>query len=116
MEKVLVWTVGPVEAAVLRTTTGAVLRVNASGSVTTSGWGLPELRQKRVTAEGIVEFEFLAKKPTGITLQVISPIQASTGVPLPANAKGVRAISATNSATVLLGDVGLPLPPILQAF
>jgi hypothetical protein len=116
VEKDLVWTVGPVQAAVLRTAAGAILRVNASGTVTTSGWGLPELRQKRVTAEGIVEFEFLAKKPTGATLQVISPIQASTGVPLPANAKGVRVISATNSATVSLGEIGWPPPPILQAF
>lgn len=51
--------------------------VIASGTVPTSGWTEPELVDTcGAPADGNVHLDFVASKPAGIVLQVISPIGA----------------------------------------
>lgn len=83
------------------------LVVFASGEVTTSGWTGGELQPYvYVTppADGIYEFDFVAEPPTGVSLQVISPITAKEYVwaDFPKDLKGVRINSITNSIIELL--------------
>lgn len=55
------------------------------GKVVTSGWTNPELFAWRyITApeDGVQNFDFTAEEPSGITLQVISPISTSFHVPI----------------------------------
>jgi hypothetical protein len=74
-----------------------LIQVSATGMVPTGGWGMGTLRYRGTTDEGIVEFDFLGKKPTGIVTQAFAPISATTQIDQPENFRGVRVYSATNN-------------------
>jgi|GEM_PF-4829033 len=79
--------------------------IRACGRVTTSGWGPAWLRPiptKKPPKDGVYEFEFVAIPPSGIALQVISPIATPTQLWRPADGgevKGIRVIASTNEKT-----------------
>ena len=77
------------------------LVVKAQGKVATRGWTDASLtRVVYVTppADGIQDYEFQARRPTGMVPEVITPIAASDSWHDPAKwVKGVRVKSATNS-------------------
>lgn len=91
------------------------LVIDAQGEVPTSGWTSPRLSiyvYIQPPADGIQDFDFIATAPSGIVLQVISPISAQTtlqdidvenywgpGMPL----KGIRVHSASNKIEVVFG-------------
>lgn len=54
------------------------LSVTVSGLATTSGWENSELKplEKKLSADGILDLDFIAEPPDGISLQVLSPITA----------------------------------------
>lgn len=69
-----------------------MLTINASGFVSSGGWGAPELvafNYLLPPQDGIYDFTFMASPPTGIVIQVVSPIEVRHTVPL-ADIKGVR--------------------------
>ncbi|MEO1641814.1 MAG: hypothetical protein AAFR74_00655 [Pseudomonadota bacterium] len=55
------------------------LAVSATGVTTTTGWTQPELvpLEEELSADGILDLEFVAEAPTGIVPQVITPTAAS---------------------------------------
>lgn len=78
-----------------------ILVVQAAGNVPTGGWSHPKLvRVVYVTepADGIQDYEFMATPPSGMAIDVITPVQASDSWDNPPKwVKGVRVRSATNS-------------------
>jgi hypothetical protein len=77
-----------------------LLTIASSGTVTTSGWCCGEL-QPRVyihpPVDGVWDWDFVATAPTGIVLNVISPIAAQTDPFMPPDwMRGVRVHAATN--------------------
>jgi hypothetical protein len=91
--------------------------------VPTSGWTCPELAPfVYVTppADGILDLDFVATAPTGITLQVFTRITVASSFPVPNWVRGVRVHSSTNAREALLGSAldekvglmsdGWPLP------
>jgi hypothetical protein len=75
----------------------SMLEVSAEGMVNTGGWSNAQLRQRRVTPEGIIEFDFVAKPPEGMATQAFAPISAKTNVSQPENYRGVRVFTQSNS-------------------
>ena len=79
---------------------GGSLTITAKGVVSTGGWSDPELAQYiyiTPPADGIYSFDFIAKKPTGIVTQVITPIEAQfVWKDFPAELKGIRVIAEKN--------------------
>lgn len=85
------------------------LFIGATGQVNSSGWTEPQLSAWmyiKPPADGILDFDFIAKKPSGVVLWALCPISADTtlpdidllnywgkGIPL----KGVRIHAASNS-------------------
>lgn len=91
------------------------VHVAAVGRVTTSGWSAPELTAwvyVMPPADGIQDFDFVATPPTGMVLDVISPISAETSLTVdPANywgpgkpLRGVRVHAQTNSKEATFDD------------
>jgi hypothetical protein len=82
---------------------GNTVVIHAYGRVTTSGWTDAELVAANGTASTLV-FRFVATKPTGIVLQVITAIDAekTTGPLLPPFPHKVKVIAGTNSKTVTI--------------
>ena len=83
---------------------GDPITVSAKGMVRTSGWTEPALRF-RGFREGVLEFDFVAVPPDGVSLQVLTPISATTSVPHPAGPvafQGVRVFAETNSKEAFL--------------
>jgi hypothetical protein len=82
------------------------LLIQADGLVTSTGWTDPELIPYiyiQPPPDGIYDFDFVAKPPTGISQPVLTDIRASHVVfPIPDNLKGVRVHSSTNSVERLL--------------
>jgi len=81
--------------------TGRTLLIQAWGKVTTSGWAVPQLEPVAgfPDANGTMEFAFVAVPPSGIVLQVVTPIFAAT-LWTPAAPAAIRKIvlrSASNS-------------------
>lgn len=81
------------------------LLVAATGWVSTSGWNHPALiplSPDRPTADGILEFDFVAERPGGIVLQVQMPVAAQASLPdLPAWVRGVRILAETGTVEQL---------------
>ncbi|RYD71418.1 MAG: carboxypeptidase regulatory-like domain-containing protein, partial [Verrucomicrobiaceae bacterium] len=75
----------------------SMLEVSAQGMVNTGGWSQAKLRQRGVTPEGIIEFDFVAKPPEGMATQAFAPISATAYVPQPSNFRGVRVYAHTNN-------------------
>lgn len=83
------------------------LAVNASGSVSSSGWKNGELVPRNYVTQpqdGVQDFDFVAEAPKGIVLWIISPISGDGSVELGNWIKGVRVHSVTNSITALLNE------------
>jgi hypothetical protein len=85
------------------------------GSVTSSGWSHAELSPWvyiSPPADGIYDFDFLATPPTGIALDVITPIAVATAFPKPpVGLKGVRIHASANSLEGLItGNSYLEFP------
>jgi hypothetical protein len=85
------------------------LVINASGLVSTSGWTNGHLiPYAYITppADGIYEFDFVADPPSGIVLQVISPIIAKPYVweNYPNDLTGVKIYASSNSITEQLSS------------
>lgn len=85
------------------------LRIMAKGKVTSSGWSNPQLIQFNYIQpppDGIYDFDFVATRPTGIVLTVISDVRTSYVVaPLPKDLKGVRIHSKRNNKVAMLWRV-----------
>ena len=75
----------------------AAIQVSAQGMVNSGGWSQPQLQQRRVTQDGFIEFDFVAKPPSEAASQAFVGISATTQVPEPPNFRGVRIFAATNS-------------------
>ncbi len=83
------------------------LVVHAAGKVNSSGWSLGRLVPWIYVvrpADGILDFEFIAKAPSGFVLWVISPIEGLGRVTLEDWIKGVRVHTATNKLEAMLSD------------
>ena len=78
------------------------------GSATTSGWSRVELGAwVYITppADGIYDFDLMAAPPTGIALDVITPVAVATAFPKPpVGLKGVRIHASANKIEALIGD------------
>lgn len=60
------------------------LVISATGMAATSGWTDPELGAwvyLTPPSDGVQDFDFIAKRPDGIVLQVLTPISAHTVLP-----------------------------------
>lgn len=81
------------------------LIVHAIGMASTSGWSNGNLSPRQYVtppADGIQDFDFVATPPTGIVLQVLSPIAGDGEIQLEDWMKGVRVHSKSNDMTVSL--------------
>ena len=82
------------------------ISVEVKGHTATSGWTHPELGQWmyiKEPADGILDLDFLASPPTGIVLQVLTPISVTQAFPVPGWVKGVRIHSSSNKIVTMLG-------------
>lgn len=103
-----VMSVASVNIALLKSNSPQLV-ITSSGFVSTSGWKngrLEPLFYIDFPADGIQDFDFVADPPEGMALMVISGISAK---PLewdnpPANLKGVRVHSQSNSIEAKIGD------------
>lgn len=91
----------------IQKTNPLTLVIDAAGNVVTSKWKNGTLNPHVYIAppqDGIYGFDFVADEPTGITLQVISPIQATPNSwkGFPSDLKGVKINAEKNSITELL--------------
>jgi hypothetical protein len=85
--------------------------VAASGLVLTTGWTHPNLSPWAYIvppADGILDLNFVARPPTGLSLQVICPIHVTTVLPVPRWVRGVRVHSSTNEIEALVDGAGKP--------
>lgn len=95
--------------------TPGMLRITASGTVSSGGWSNARLIQRPravsaipsgtmmpVLPVNVLEFDLVATPPTGAATTVMSPISASTQIPVPAEVREIRVYSRTNSQSVLL--------------
>ena len=79
------------------------VQVVAEGMVNTGGWSDGQLRLRGMTPDGIVEFDFVAKPPTGVVTQALAPISAAVAtLPQPSDFRGVRVFAQTNSKEALI--------------
>jgi hypothetical protein len=77
------------------------LEIHASGLAATSGWTNPKLDPVATPpGDHILEFAFEATPPDGISLPVLTPIQAATEVEPPNPIAGVTVIARTNRITI----------------
>ncbi len=83
-----------------------MLSITAAGNVTTGGWTNPVLIPYVYIVppeDGMYEFDFSANRPTGIVIQAISPIAASTIMEeIPKELKGVRIHASVNAKEVAI--------------
>jgi hypothetical protein len=80
-----------------------------AGRATSTGWTDAELgtwMYIRPPADGILDFDFLARMPKGLSLPVLTPIAATITLPLPTWAKGARVHAASNEMTIDFSDPG----------
>lgn len=83
--------------------------VSASGKVPTAGWSDGQLVPRIYTTpppDGMWDFDFVAKAPTGIVPEVISPISASFSLFDPPKwVRGARVHASQNSADSASSEV-----------
>jgi hypothetical protein len=88
------------------------LLIEAKATVPTSGYTKPELVEYKYiqpTPDGIYDFDFYAKPPTGASADVISSISASyIMLPMPRDLKGVRIHASRNSKVARLSQAATP--------
>ena len=82
------------------------LKIQADGKTRSAGWSDPELVAHVYIvppADGIYEYDFVAKPPAGVSAQVITPITAhAVRQDIPKEMKGVRVIAAKNKKEATL--------------
>lgn len=82
------------------------LKIQADGKTRSAGWSDAELVAHVYIvppADGIYEYDFVAKPPAGVSPQVITPIKAhAVRQDIPKELKGVRVIAATNKKEATL--------------
>ena len=102
-----IYKLNSIDLAVIKTNPPK-LQINALGMVRTSGWKNPTLKPRVYIQEppdGIWEFDFVADPPTGIALQIVSPIGCSYLYEGDFSKwNGVRIISETNSVEKKFGE------------
>ena len=78
MAKIQLFSISSIELALLKSDPPQ-LSITVAGLATTSGWSDPELKpmEKTLSADGILDLNFVAKPPSGIALQALTPIVAS---------------------------------------
>jgi hypothetical protein len=89
------------------------LHIYVQGTAATSGWSSPRLRPfvyVQPPPDGIWDFDFVAEPPTGITLPVLTPIQAQINWP-DAKINGVR-IHAVSNYVEKMRSGAKEFPPI----
>ncbi|MEO7340573.1 MAG: hypothetical protein ABI073_06825 [Luteolibacter sp.] len=100
-----IYSVDDIQLAILKTNP-LTLRIIATGLVTSSGWGEPQLSRYVYIAppvDGIYDFDFLANRPGGTVLQPILPITAAfQWQPFPTELKGVRIHASAGSLEAML--------------
>ena len=115
---VKVQTVDSVRLTILKTNP-LTLRIEAAGSVPTSGYKDAELAAWiyiQPPADGIYSFDFIARPPSGHVTQIVSPIEAvEHWQPFPKGLKGVRIISSSNEKTAMLSSASEVETTILPA-
>ena len=102
-----VYSVGKVEAESLVgiPENPRIIKVSAEGWVPTSGWSQASLAPFMYIAppgDGLLDLDFVATAPSGIVLQVFSPIVVMATVPVPNWVRGVRVHSSTNVAETIV--------------
>lgn len=88
-------------------TNPAILVISAQGTVPTSGWTDGQLSPYIYVTppkDGIQDFDFIAKPPTGIVLQVLTPIEADWRATMPKWLKGFRIHASSGSKTWKFGE------------
>jgi hypothetical protein len=85
------------------------LSITVQGTVPTPGWSQPELVPYVYVMppiDGILDFDFIAKPPTNVVSQVLTPI-AFTHIEKnpPSWVRGVRVHASLNSKEALIGEV-----------
>jgi hypothetical protein len=92
----------------------AQLAITAFGEVNTGGWKNGTLVPRHYVvppADGFAEYDFLAEPPTGIAIQVITPILAFATLTAPPGwLKGVRVCAQENKIETPLGKDVQTLP------
>ncbi|KAB7613629.1 hypothetical protein F9L33_09630 [Amylibacter sp. SFDW26] len=78
MAKIRLFSISSIELALLKSNPPQ-LSITVAGLATTSGWSNPELKpmEKVLSADGILDLDFVAEPPSGIALQALTPIVAS---------------------------------------
>ena len=88
------------------------LSIRAAGFAATTGWKNPRLDPVPTPAgEQILEFNFEADPPSGISLPVLTPISATVDVEPPHPVAAVTVFSRTNSITVHVSEFTHPVAP-----
>jgi len=97
----LIYEVSDITNLVLLKTDPPILLIEACGWASSTGWENPGLVARvNVTppADGILEFDFVASRPTGIDMPVLTRISGQTSVAdLPDWVRGVRVLAETNA-------------------
>ena len=81
------------------------LVVSATGLTSSSGWSDPELATWmyiKPPADGILDLDFIARAPTGMSLPYLAPIAATLSIVAPDWLRGVRVHAANNA--IVEGD------------
>jgi hypothetical protein len=97
----LVYTVDDITLGAVDFPAAQTVLVTAKGTVRSSGWINPRLRQRMPVQDGILEFDFVATPSDGMVLPVISPVSATATAEQPALWRGVRVYAETNMKALL---------------
>ena len=74
------------------------LYIEVRGKTRTGGWTDAQLRPLgSVGSNGVHEFQFVARAPTGFATHALTPVIATHTMQQPNNFRGVRVIAETNS-------------------
>jgi len=87
----------------------AIISIQAFGTVTTSGWAEGKLiPYVYITPpeNGIQEFDFIAKRPDGIVMEVLTPIVASYHLEDTKWLSAFKIYTSTNEILISLSDSG----------
>jgi hypothetical protein len=98
--------VDEVRVVVFKAGTVDLFAVYARGHVPTTGWTNIELDHFfyiAPPADGIMDFDFTGKAPTGIVGEVVLPVTATAVNRMPKWLKGVRVIAKANSMEASVG-------------
>ncbi len=100
IQQTKIYEITDVQLAILKSEP-PMLSITASGNVTTRGWSNPLLIPYVYIVspeDGMYEFDFSTNRPTGMVIQAISPIAASTILEeIPKELKGVRIHASVNA-------------------